>query len=353
MKSNLSIIDADSLIYLVGSKYKDVRIRSSALNDLDNFIIHILTVNYSKHYIGFFGKRNGKKNFRYGIAKTKPYKGTRPEKADWYKYWEKIMKTHMEKVWGFIPVEHVEADDMCTFYATKYKGSKNFDKIVVCSPDKDLKQVGGVWHYDYWKRESKFISVNEGIRRLYGQCIEGDGTDNILGLMGCGEGAAKKFMAKFDDSNIDDIHEAIKIYYKNYLHVEYPAKMVKAAEKAYLSGYKISKNIKRFNKKTKAEALQTFNKGGKMFKPLTDDYYLTQFNEMYNLVYMLRTEDEIKKYWPEYVFTEPMTEDYIDWDEVDINQELLHGDVEEEDFEEDLTFLRDDDFDDLDDLNNL
>lgn len=347
MKYNLSIIDADSLVYLVGSKYKDVRIRSSALNSLDDFIMSILEVNYSKEYIGFFGKINGAKNFRYDVAKTKPYKGTRPDKEPWYIYWEKIMKNHMEKVWGFIPVEYVEADDMCTMYATKFQGSKDYDKIVICSPDKDLKQVPNVWVYDYWKRESEFITNEIALKNLHGQCIEGDGTDNVAGLIGCGEKARKEHLANYNENNIKDIHEGTKEYFRVYLHETLPAKQMKVAEKTYLVNYKLTKGLTRFNKKTKAEALMFFGQGGKMFVPKDDDLYLTQFQEMYDLVYMLRNLEEVNKYWKEFKFVKPLHEKFMDWDEIDEKYELMQGDFIEEDFDDDVTFLNDDDFDDF------
>ena len=350
MKYNLAIIDADSLVYLVGSKYKDVRIRSSALNDLDDFIMHILEVNYAKEYVGFFGKVNGAKNFRYDVAKTKPYKGNRGDKEDWYIYWEKIMKNHMEKVWGFIPTEYVEADDMCTMYATKYKGSKDYDKIIICSPDKDLEQLGDTWIYDYWKRESLFITALKGQQNLYSQCIEGDSTDNVLGLMGCGKKAAKLHVANYSELNIEDIHEGTREYFRVYLHETVPAKQRKVAEKAYLTQYKITKGLKRFTKKSKEEALRFFGSGGKIFAPKDTDLFSTQFDEMYSLVYMLRTLKEINQYWKEFKFVEPLHEKFMNWDEIDEKYELMQGDFIEEDFDDDVTFLVDDDFDEFDDL---
>lgn len=348
MKSNLSIIDADSLIYLVGSKYKDVRIRSSALNDLDKFIIHILKVNYSKYYVGFFGKMGGSKNFRYDLAKTKPYKGNRPEKTDWYKYWERIMKNHMEKVWGFVPVEHVEADDMCSLYAEHHRGSKDYDKIVICSPDKDLEQVGETWIYDYRTHESEYITALKGEKNLYRQCIQGDSTDNILGLEGVGKVTAKEFVAGFTE--VKGIREATLAYYKEYIHVTGPKKERKKAEKIFLASYKTSQGLKRYTKKTKAAALQMFGTlKADISTLIPPDHYKKVFAEMYSLVYMLRTEAEVKVYWPEFKFMTPLAEKYMDWEEIDANYELIHGEVIEENFDEDLTFLSDDDFDLLDD----
>jgi len=347
MKSNLSIIDADSLVYLIAYNYKDVRVRSSALNSLDDFIMGILESNYSKHYFGFFGKINGAKNFRYDIAKTKPYKGTRPEKEKWFTYWEPILKNHMEKVWKFTPVEYVEADDMCTLYATRFKGDPRFGKIVICSPDKDLKQAGGFWHYDYKKRESVYITEEEGDRNLYYQCVLGDGSDNIPGLIGCGKGAAEKFKNELALVDSKKYKEHTLNYFKTYLHETLPAKQQKSAEKAYLASYKVMHGIKRYNKKLKDAALMSFRAGGKMFTPKKDDYYKDVFEEMYSLVYMLRTEKELLPIWKDHKFIEPLEEKYMDWDEIDEKVELIQGDELIDEFDEDLDFLINDDFEDI------
>lgn len=332
MKPNLTIIDADSIIYLVASRYKDVKIRSSALNDLDSFIMDILSTTYGKYYLGYFGKIKGAKNFRYDVAKTKPYKGTRKEKESWYLYWEKIMKNHMEKVWGFVPVEYVEADDMCTVMAEKYKKDDRFGKVYIASPDKDLAQVSGIWIYNYGKHTEEYLDEVKALTNLYGQCIEGDGADNIPGLPGCGEKAAKIFKESYNSINIKDIEEDIKDYYKEYLHNTYPEKQLKASKKSFLAGYKLSHNISRFNKKTKENALRTFNMGGKLFKPLSDVFYLTVFDEMYKLLYMLRTEEDVKKYWKEYTPKEPLEEQFIEWEIVDNNIKMIEADIVEEDF---------------------
>ena len=346
MKHNLSIIDADSIIYLVASRFKDVRVKSIALNALDDFIMDILKVTYAKEYFGFFGKMGGAKNFRYDVAKTKPYKGNRGDKADWYLYWEKIMKKHMENVWHFTPVEYVEADDMCTFYGTLYKGNPKYGKIIVCSPDKDLKQLGGIWHYDYWKRSSEYISETKGEQNLYRQCIEGDGTDNVQGLLGCGKTVAKAHVHQFNDANISKLPEATKQFFKTYLHETLPAKQLKSAEKVYLANHKLSFNISRYTKQTKAAALQLFRMGGQAFKPKDDDYYISQFDEMYELVYMLRTIEEINVFWKEYKVIIPVVEEYMDWGIIDSEKELLDAPIIEEDFTDTFDFL-DDEFEDL------
>jgi len=348
MKYNLAIIDADSIIYLVGSKFKDVRVKSLGIKSMDDFIEDILKTTMSRYYVGFFGKIKGAKNFRYSIAETRGYKGTRPEKPEWFEFWEPILKKHMEMAWGFMPTEYVEADDMCTMYATKYEDSKDYDKIIICSPDKDLRQKGNVWIYDYRTREFEYISEVDATKNLAYQMILGDSTDNIPGLPGKGKVAAEEFINSLTHTNPSTILQAVKDYYKKYLHEEYPAKLVKTAEKTYLNNYKLSHGIKRFTKKLKNEALQYFNVGGKMFIPENTDFYKDYYDEMYALVYMLRTEEEIKDKWPGIKFVKPQKEEVMNWEAIEERHNLIHGDDAEilESFDEDLGYLEDDEFDD-------
>jgi len=337
---NLCIIDADSIVYLVASKYKKIRIRSSALNDLDSFIMDILKATYSQDYIGFFGKLGGKKNFRYNVAKTKPYKGTRPDKEPWFIYWEKILKNHMEKVWKFIPVEHVEADDMCTVMAHKYKGDKKYSRVYISSPDKDLKQFGGTWFYDYRMRKEFFITEEQGDRNLYRQMMEGDSTDNVQGLLGVGKKGALDIINSIED--VKDLDKKVRAYFNEYYTVILPQKELKKGEKAYLTAYKKMKGLKRFTKSSKEEALKTFYAGNKAIKVDTK-FSEDLFEETMALVYMLRTEDEVKAYWKDFEMPEIQTDSYVDWKKVEEEKKLEEADIVEEDF---------DDFD-LDDEFNL
>lgn len=345
MKSNLSIIDADSLVYLVAVKYKTLKVRSSALNDLDDFIMDILTTTYSKHYFGFFGKINGKRNFRYDVAKSLPYKGTRGDKEDWFIYWEPILKNHMENIWGFTPVEYVEADDMCTAYAEKYKGDAKFNDVFICSPDKDLKQIEGTWVYDYKKRETTYIDVVKAQTNLYGQCIEGDTADNVQGLPGCGVKARDEFISLYTEANIKNIEKDTKQYYKEYLHETLPTKQANKAKKQYLIDYKAYKGIKRYTKKIKQEALMHYQVSPDMFRPDRDDYYLTHFNEIFTLVLMLRTLEDVKVYWKDYVEIKPIKEKYIKWEKIDQEKELIDFGLEDNTFADDVSFLSDEDID--------
>ena len=168
---NLTIIDADSLIYIIGASLDTVQLEPLGIMKLDEFIGDILIATKAKRYIGYFGGKGGK-NFRYAVAVTKPYKGNRKkEKPEWFEFWEPVLKAHMENVWRFQPVLNVEADDACTIAANKYRGK--YAKITIASPDKDLRQLGDMHFYDYGKQTENYISNEEGMRRICSQLITG------------------------------------------------------------------------------------------------------------------------------------------------------------------------------------
>ena len=334
---NLVIIDADSLIYIVAYKYENLQIRQLGISALDDFIIDILKQTRSKYYLGFFGAVKST-NFRYNIAKTKVYKGNRPEKPDYIKWWSPILKARMEDHWGFAPVAEMEADDACVIAANKYR--EKFNKVIIATPDKDLFQVPNMHFYDY-KKASEVIYCNETIsnRHLFIQLIMGDTTDNIQGCLGAGKKAAEDFYNEIDKTDIELLNEAYyikeanKCYYTWYQKIV-KDKLLKKLEKEYLIEYKKENNIKRFTGKIKSEALKDFNPS--LDSILTDDQIEELFKEMLPLIKMVDTEKEGKKH--NFTTPAPIKENVIDWEEI-INYE---NELEEmQDFNDDINILED------------
>lgn len=197
-----ALIDADSIIHIVSyhnavdteffevsePEDKEALIQSlyegkdptPVLATVDSFINDILNAVNATHYLGFVGHRDGLETFRHKLAVTKPYKGNRGKSPHWTKYWKPIIIEHMVKQWYFIELENIEADDACSIYAREIPNS------IVCSPDKDLKQIPGD-HYDYKKIEFDHVTQHQALVNLYTQCLVGDGVDNISGCKGVGK----------------------------------------------------------------------------------------------------------------------------------------------------------------------
>lgn len=90
-----------------------------------------------------------------------------------------------------------EADDLLGIAQ-----SKDIGNTIICSLDKDLRQVPGR-HYSWqisgttakgakWTKDAELVNVTalEGLRSFYKQLITGDATDNLKGVRGAGKKAA-------------------------------------------------------------------------------------------------------------------------------------------------------------------
>jgi len=149
-ENNLVLIDADSIIYIIGSELENLFLEPLGEIKLDDFIKDILITTGSKEYMGFFGGTEGR-NFRKDIAVTKEYKGNRAkEKPEWFEFWSPVLKKRMEEYWGFQACQNIEADDACCIAANALR--EKYGKITVASPDKDLYQIPDTHFYDYTKR---------------------------------------------------------------------------------------------------------------------------------------------------------------------------------------------------------
>ena len=312
---NLVVIDADSLVYTVAYKFQNMFIRPMGISKLDEFIKDILMETKAKNYLGYFGAM-GSKNFRYDVAKERPYKGTRPEKEDYIKFWEPILKDRMENFWNFIPVDKIEADDACTIAANVNRDK--YKKVFIASPDKDLLQLPEMWFYDYNKRIKMYCNETVSNRLFYCQVLKGDTTDNIGGLPGVGEGAASIAYEAIDKKTGEDVNEDFYMvkareFYHEYFNVTLPAKETKKLQKQYLLDYKAENGVKRLTKVIKDEALQSFAPDLSHITKTTEEID-AYFEEIYALIYMLRTKEEGKKHG--FKLCKPFKEDVIDWDAI-------------------------------------
>ena len=234
-----ALIDADSIIHIVSyhnalpdhmvemSKEMNPEEADATLMELyktkdtaaiethvGQFINDILNAVNATHYLGFVGDRKGSDTFRHRLAVTKPYKGQRKSSPHWVKYWKPIIIEYMVREWGFIELSNIEADDACAICQT------HLEDTIICSPDKDLKQVPGE-HYDYKKILFDTITPWEGMRRLYTQWIVGDNsTDNVPGCPGVAE--KSKFVTRISqaptkEKMLEIVHEAYES--KNALNI--------------------------------------------------------------------------------------------------------------------------------------
>jgi hypothetical protein len=180
-----ALIDTDILCYEMGSlKFPDTGdpLPWPLIQDrIDQRIEQILIETEATSWQGYL---TGKGNFRNVIATIKPYKGTRVP-AD-RPFWYQAVYNYLEKDRGCLVVEGIEADDAISTAATHGR-----PESIICSKDKDLKQIHG-WHYSWTGFGQSgsypyYIPEEEALRNFYGQLLTGDPTDNIPGLWGVGK----------------------------------------------------------------------------------------------------------------------------------------------------------------------
>lgn len=149
---------------------------------------------------------SGEDNFRKKIEYPVVYKGNRVEPKPHY-YHE--MRKYLIELHDAIVVDGMESDDMLSIRQRELKGES-----IICSIDKDLKQVPG-YHFNIDTKEIVKINALEGFRSFGKQMLMGDRTDNIIGLTGYGEVKATKTLA--DLKSEEEIYEAVKNAYKESL----------------------------------------------------------------------------------------------------------------------------------------
>jgi DNA polymerase-1 len=205
----VSLIDADSIVYIIAYNHKDSP-KEIVTTVCDSFLRDILKATEATHYLGSFSTS---KSFREDIYKVALYKGSRPEKPDFFVSLAPLIKQHFIEKHGFVTPEYgIEADDVL-------KGVSELlpkeDKFTICSPDKDLRQIAGT-HFDYRNPTEGLIIVSEddASYNFWYQMLVGDTTDNIKGVPGLGDKKAT-FILKHQDTDLGR-HFAVKAEYLRY-----------------------------------------------------------------------------------------------------------------------------------------
>jgi hypothetical protein len=191
---SMLVIDGDAIPYIIAWNNKEHSEVEIVHNAVDSFMNDFLTITQAPQFIGIIANDNSR-CFRYDVYKFKPYKGNRQgEKEPWIAYWEPIIRKYLQDKWGFVQAPSwLETDDIVAMLALDNL------KAVICSPDKDLRQISG-YFYNYKNlgtETSKGIEVvtkQEAYRNFCMQLLTGDTTDNIAGVVNMGEVKARKLL---------------------------------------------------------------------------------------------------------------------------------------------------------------
>jgi hypothetical protein len=192
----IALIDADVVAYRIafGCQDEPEKIAIAKVSEfLEELVFTYTDVEDCEGYL------TGKQNYRFDIAKTAPYKGTRVSEKPKHLG---IIRQYMIDAWAFSVQEYQEADDAIGIRAY----SLGEEDYVICSIDKDLDNIRGK-HYNFVKNEHYTITEEVAIKNFYRQVLTGDRVDNVPGLAGIGPKKADKILK--DCSTEEDLYKAV------------------------------------------------------------------------------------------------------------------------------------------------
>lgn len=146
----------------------------------------------------------GDNNFRYQVDPQ--YKANRRGKVD--PIYRGDANQYLVTDYGGLVTDGYEADDAMGIWASRYDPSER----IVCSIDKDLKQIEGS-HYNWRKNEFSEVSSLDGTRLLYRQLLTGDSADNVPGVGGIGPVKSARIINSLTEET--DMFQAVKAFYKS------------------------------------------------------------------------------------------------------------------------------------------
>lgn len=141
------------------------------------------------------GYVTGKGNFRYELATLQPYKGNRDRSTE--PVWRRDVEEYLIADWGVERVEGYEADDKL---AVEF--CKDPERSVLCSQDKDFKQIPNLRMYSWKSKETIRVSPLDAQRNFWKQVLTGDTIDNIPGIAGIGQKTAEKTIDKLTSEKL-------------------------------------------------------------------------------------------------------------------------------------------------------
>jgi len=195
----VALIDADIVAFSCAA-YNEQWGWDACREDIDNLMKRILETTGATDFECFI---SGSNNFRYSIYPD--YKANRKGKPE--PQYRAEANAYIVTEYGGTVTDGYEADDAIGI------ASSRLDSFIICSIDKDLKQIPGN-HYNWRKNEFDVVSTVDGLRSFYRSVLTGDRTDNIIsGLKRMGPVTAGKII---DDLTTEwDMYQAVRAIYNN------------------------------------------------------------------------------------------------------------------------------------------
>lgn len=203
----LALLDADIIAYRCAAtaQFDPEWVATSRCNALVEQILQEVKADQYRLYL------SGPVNFRKKIYPA--YKANRVQPPPVHLA---ASKKFLVEQWGAVWTDGYEADDALGINQTKWPldAPINYDykgqfQSIICSIDKDLKQIPGL-HYNFVKKEFDEVSVEQGLRSFYTQVLVGDPSDNVKGCPGIGKAKAPRILAgcSTEQEMFDAVREA-------------------------------------------------------------------------------------------------------------------------------------------------
>jgi hypothetical protein len=151
---------------------------------------------------------SGPTNFREGLATIRPYKGNRDKSHK---------PVHGPAIRDYLNANHPcvvsdgeEADDVIGYsHYARYK--QDMESSIIASVDKDLNMLPGK-HYNFYRKESYFVTDEMADHAFYTQLLTGDPTDNIQGVPKIGKKKAEKLLYGMED-DVSGMYQIVETEY--------------------------------------------------------------------------------------------------------------------------------------------
>lgn len=179
----IALIDGDLIVYRCAASCEPTKSKPerepliSAISRADELIYRILNRLAPEEYRVFLG---GSENFRKTLHSDYKANRTQPKPK------------HLDSVRNLL-VEEWEAEVCAGYEADDAIGIAAREDTVICSIDKDLRQIPGA-HYNFVKDELTEVGKGEAIRNFYTQMLTGDSSDNVRGIDGIGPVRARRIL---------------------------------------------------------------------------------------------------------------------------------------------------------------
>jgi len=192
----IALLDGDIFMYRIGFTTEDED-EAIAKFRIDEMIQSCLDETFSTEHRIFI---TSGENFRKALDPQ--YKANRIDKPR-PKHLP-MLKEHLITKWNAEVAVGMEADD--------YLAINQTNESIICTIDKDLKQVVGE-HYNFVKKEFSVVNELQGLLTFYSQFLIGDASDNIIGVKGIGPVGAAKYLQHLPTEV--DMFNAVRLVYKD------------------------------------------------------------------------------------------------------------------------------------------